>query len=239
MIKPPAITKHQMQKIDELMEKEFGIEVKQMMEVAGLSIALFVKKIFKTKRNNKVACLAGKGNNGGDCITAARHLKNFGANPVVIIPFKKGFKGITRKQLQTARKMNVPVFSLNKSRTAVEQAIKNSDIILDGLLGFNIKGNPKNEFQELINLVNDYGEKVVSIDMPSGLHANGRIGEPCIKADYTIAISLPKKGLYEKKTKKVVGKVYLSYLGLPEELLKKMKIKMKNPFKEMEIIRIR
>ena len=50
----------------------FGLTPLQLMENAGASIASELKKRFS--EDAEVVIIAGKGNNGGDALAAARHL---------------------------------------------------------------------------------------------------------------------------------------------------------------------
>ena len=52
-----------------------GFTIDQLMELAGLSCACSVYEVFPPKSHPKVLILAGPGNNGGDGLVAARHLK--------------------------------------------------------------------------------------------------------------------------------------------------------------------
>lgn len=55
-----------------------GFSVDQLMELAGLSVATATCKAFPPSEYSRVLVVAGPGNNGGDALVAARHLKHFG-----------------------------------------------------------------------------------------------------------------------------------------------------------------
>ncbi|EWC86270.1 YjeF family domain-containing protein [Plasmodium falciparum NF54] len=75
------------QKIDnELMSDEVGYTTEQLMELAGLSISQIIFKEYKPCEFKKILICCGPGNNGGDGLVAARHLKQFGYNVVVLYP---------------------------------------------------------------------------------------------------------------------------------------------------------
>ena len=71
---------------------EFSID--QLMELAGLAVAkTIIKNILRgttTTKNkfnpNKVLVLVGPGNNGGDGLVAARHLKLWNYDPIIYYP---------------------------------------------------------------------------------------------------------------------------------------------------------
>lgn len=68
--------------VDRLMMEDYQINLFQMMENAGRSLAILANRLFLNQdpRNKKVLVLAGSGGNGGGAITAARRLANWGAH---------------------------------------------------------------------------------------------------------------------------------------------------------------
>lgn len=60
--------------------------LQQLMELAGLTIALVIVKYYPNKKNIFIA--TGPGNNGGDGIVAARHLSIFNYSVTVYRPSK-------------------------------------------------------------------------------------------------------------------------------------------------------
>jgi len=216
------LTSKQMAKVDELAVSKYNISVLQMMENAGRSLARFIA-VLKPK---KVVILYGKGNNGGDGLCAARHL--------LIIGIKASIVGVgnelnpnTKNQLKT----------LNQIGIKPSGEIEDCDIIIDSLLGYNIKGNPRGKYADLINEANkmkEKGTKIVSFDIPSGMNPdNGEKYNPCIEADYTVTLALPKTGLKKLKN------VYLANIGIPNELYKNdLGIEIDNYFKDSDIIKI-
>lgn len=66
-----------------------GFSVDQLMELAGLSVASSIESVYPRPAYNKVLVLCGPGNNGGDGLVAARHLKHFGFDPTMYYP-KRG-----------------------------------------------------------------------------------------------------------------------------------------------------
>lgn len=61
--------------IDQELFNEYGYSVDQLMELAGLSCAQSIYNHYK--KDGKVLIISGPGNNGGDGLVCARHLKLF------------------------------------------------------------------------------------------------------------------------------------------------------------------
>lgn len=103
-----------------------------------------------------------------------------------------------------------------------------SDIIIDALLGYSLRGNPREPISGMIRKANDHGASIISLDLPSGLNAlTGEVMEPCINADYTMTLAYPKTGL--KENPEVVGQLFIADIGLPSKLYRELGLE-KPPF---------
>ncbi|XP_062568951.1 NAD(P)H-hydrate epimerase-like isoform X2 [Saccostrea cucullata] len=75
------ISQEEAQKIDEELFTEYAFSVEQLMELAGYSCAVAIAKCYPlekmTRDNGAVLVCCGPGNNGGDGLVCARHLKLF------------------------------------------------------------------------------------------------------------------------------------------------------------------
>lgn len=82
----PGISVAQMREVDWMMIEDYGIELLQMMENAGRSLAAFVRaQLADTVAGRRIVALVGPGNNGGGGLVAARHLANAGASVIVAL----------------------------------------------------------------------------------------------------------------------------------------------------------
>ena len=234
-MKIPYITKQQMTEVDRLMINKYKISVTQMMELAGFNTAVLTQRLLATAKtssikNKNITIIAGKGNNGGDGICAARYLYNWGAK-VTLFLVTDDLKKEPLHHLQIAKKTNIDII---KSFPQLQSALKSSDIIIDALLGYNLKGDPRGRFARAIEYINESNKTVLSIDIPSGQSAEGLCSEPCTQATYTICLSLPKLG----SKKGNFGDTYVADMGVPPEVYKDMKLKVPILFDEDFIVRL-
>jgi NAD(P)H-hydrate epimerase len=110
----PFINTTQMKEVDRIMTEDYGITLLQMMENAGLNLAILARDLFLIKNpdEKKVIVAAGPGGNGGGALAAARRLKNWGVNVKVILSEKNGkFKKETVNQFSILQKMKIPVIT--------------------------------------------------------------------------------------------------------------------------------
>lgn len=163
----------------------------------------------------------GKGNNGGGGLSTARHLTNRGALVNVILSQRDGLKDAVNHQLHTLKRMKLPISIYN------HREFPESDVILDALLGYNLKGNPRQPIADMIRAANTHGSPIISLDIPSGLSATtGNVMDPCIEANYTMTLAYPKRGYSER----VVGKLIVADIGLPFELYKELELDLPDFF---------
>lgn len=218
------LTREQMKRLDSL-NIQAGVDVTRMMELAGLQVARLVEH-FPPKN---VVCLAGGGHNGGDSLCAARHLLNKGYTVTAVLASLK-MREETLYQKGLFEEAGGKVVEPKTIRS-----LKRFDLIVDGLLGYNVDGNPRGEYARLIGLTNSSGKPILAIDLPSGLNADGEEYTPCIQARRTLCLGYPKKGCLESLKP---GEVWVGYISVLPSTARKAGVKP-FPFRGKELLRVK
>tara|TARA_B100000315_G_C14583511_1_gene591737 strand:- start:779 stop:1513 length:735 start_codon:yes stop_codon:yes gene_type:complete len=240
----PTISKKDMRRVDELMVEKYKIGVIQMMEIAGFNVAEFArrlltpqakKKLFgkseKKGFSGKIVILAGKGNNGGDGICAARYLRNWGAN-VVLFVVNEELKDEPLHHFNIVKQTGMNIINDIES---LKKEIEDCDMIIDGLIGYNLRGNPEGDMGKAIQIANDSQKDILAIDVPSGVDADEGIHfEPAIHCKWTLCLSLPKQG-WETGS---YGETYVADMGVVPEVYKELNIEVGKIFKDDIIVRV-
>lgn len=211
------LTAHEMAEFDRTAIEDFGIDEPLLMENAGASVAVVARQMLGgSVAGRKVCVLVGKGNNGGDGLVAARHMCNWGARVSLIL-------GGGRADLRAtpARQMAV-LEKLGVGSSGPEAGIPGADLLVDALLGYNAQGDPKEPLAGLIRRANLSRVRTLAVDLPSGLDATtGRPGNPCIKADSTVTLGLPKTGFLNPEARDLVGTLYVADISFPDQVYRK------------------
>ncbi|KRX08343.1 YjeF N-terminal domain [Pseudocohnilembus persalinus] len=208
---------------------ELGFSIDVLMELAGQSIAhsLFdANKNFHQNKINKYIFLAGVGNNGGDAIVAARHMKMLGKDCEVMI-FREPNKDLIINLIKTcqANKIKVSKFQdlldendSQKTQENLKNYFQNYDIIVDGIFGFSFKPPVRKPYDQILDyLKNSNNKPVFSIDIPSGWDVEqGNVDEQYFTPEYLISLTLPKL-----VAKKYQGKHYLGGRFIPQCMIEK------------------
>jgi NAD(P)H-hydrate epimerase len=157
--------------------------------------------------------LAGKGNNGGDGLAAARYLREAGiAVTLVYAAAPDSLAGEAAVQRDAAAAMGLP--AVVYGRDVIDFAACSG--IIDALLGTGSAGAPRGAYAELIAAANGSGKRIVSADIPSGLNADtGELHEPCIHAAVTVCLAFLKRGLLQYPGAGAAGQIVVRSIGIP------------------------
>lgn len=174
---------------ESLMSEEHGWSIDQLMELAGLSVACALQRLTQGDPC-RVLIIAGPGNNGGDGLVAARHLKLFGYKPIVYYPKQKA-AGIYPRLVKQLRKLNVIVESDQDFK------ITGYDYIIDAIFGFSFAGEVRAPFDRIIQELATSATPVLSVDAPSSWHiSHGQPERGQVGSDFyptaLISLSAPK-----------------------------------------------
>jgi len=231
-----VVTSQQMREIDRKAIEENNLSGLTLMENAGFKIFQNLKNIYPNLRLKKIIVFSGSGNNGGDGFVVARHLYNYGVKVKVFLlaPLNK-IKGEADENLNIITKMGVELFEAETTKLEeIQRAMRNSDLIIDAILGTGLQGKVTGLKAKIIDLINIANKEVVAIDVPSGLDADtGKIKGPCTKVTHTITLALPKIGLLIFPGASYAGRVTVVEIGIPSYLLKNNKIKTNMITKEI------
>jgi NAD(P)H-hydrate epimerase len=203
-----------MRRIDDITIREFQVDVVILMENAGRAIATMARQMLEgTIIGKRVACLVGGGNNGGDGMVAARHLANWGADVEVIVGTTKDrMKSVPLGQLHILEKIGTPILS-------TDYVLRDYDLLIDGLIGYGLEGNPRDIVAMIIKDANVSGRPILALDIPSGMNAtSGEAYDPCIKATATLTLALPKTGFLAPSASPYVGDLYLADISIPRKV---------------------
>lgn len=179
----------------------FGVPVSELMENAGRGIAAEANKLGKS-----FVVICGPGNNGGDGFAAARYLKS---KPKVFYFWTPKSNEAYDNFLKA--KNYRPTQIKEDNLADLEKAIKESDVVVDAIFGTGIKDKLREPVRSVVEMINKFGKKVLTIDVPSGMDPDtGRINDLAVKADVTVFMHAPKKGLPKIK----IGRTAVVDIGI-------------------------
>jgi len=195
-----------------------GIPPFQLMTNAAHGIASWCEELIGKLGTKRLLVLAGKGNNGGDAIVAAGILARKGY-PVSLCMTADG-KLLKGAAAQAWQERSSRITLLNDWS---EANLTPDTLVLDGILGTGIHGEPRGIAAEWIARLNqNHPSPILAIDVPSGLDADTGDGM-AVHADFTASLVAPKLGMFLNNGPACCGRLRILPIGMPDELIAQLK----------------
>ncbi|HUF90351.1 MAG TPA: NAD(P)H-hydrate dehydratase [Gemmatimonadota bacterium] len=197
-----------------------GLSGAALMETAGGAVAAAIRARWPEGR---IVVFAGGGNNGGDGLVAARHLRADG-RPVDLALFfdPSAATGDAALQWRLVEGLGLPTVRVGgevEARQAV-RAASGAACVVDALLGTGLAGDVREPMRSAIEALDESPVPVVAVDAPSGLDgASGRIRGAAARAEITVTFGFPKPGLFLVEGPRTVGRLHVVPLGYPAAAL--------------------
>ncbi|MDL2252199.1 NAD(P)H-hydrate dehydratase [Odoribacter sp. OttesenSCG-928-J03] len=184
---------------------------------------------FLTKSDNasKIVVVAGNGNNGGDGYVIARLLLDKGRDVTVVRP------DISGKMSEDCRK-NYERYragggNIQEIESVHELEFTSGILIIDAIFGTGLNRQVEGIVAEVIRKINESGNKVYSVDIPSGLMGednSNNNSNAIVKADYTFTFQFPKLSFFLAENEEYVG----SWFVLDIHLNRKIMAEIETPY---------
>ncbi|HUP13162.1 MAG TPA: NAD(P)H-hydrate dehydratase [Niastella sp.] len=170
-------------------------------------------------KDHAFAIFCGKGNNGGDGLVIARLLAQ-SHHKVSVYILEFGHKGTEDFQLNLARlhETNADIRFISSEENL--PAIPANAVVIDALLGSGINRPADGLTASLIKHINNNGNNVIAIDIPSGLFVDhSSRGNLVVKAQNTLSFQCFKPAFLMPENAESIGRVQLLDIGLHPEFL--------------------
>lgn len=162
--------------------------------------------------------LCGPGNNGGDGLAIARQLREAGKTVHVYAPIHTPVSDDHKANRERWKAIGGKTSDLSAFQPPGSKAI-----IVDALFGTGQNRPPEGIYAELIRKINGSGQRVVAIDMPSGLLADSSsLGHPIVQADLTLTFQALKLAMMVPENEPYTGEVEVLDIGLHPGYLDKI-----------------
>lgn len=216
-----VLSAREMQRADRHTIEVLGVPSLRLMENAGSAVARIIRERWGTP---SLAIVCGKGNNGGDGFVVARHLLDL--KPRV-------FLAARRHELRSDA-------ATNASRLAGEGGViqevetiedweresvhaRHAEVVVDALLGTGLRGPAEGVIGAIIGGLGrprSAGQRVVSVDIPSGIGDDGVAFGAAVRADVTVTFARPKTAHVFSPGSHHTGELVIVDIGIPDEAIR-------------------
>ncbi|MBB1199138.1 bifunctional ADP-dependent NAD(P)H-hydrate dehydratase/NAD(P)H-hydrate epimerase [Enterobacteriaceae bacterium 89] len=214
MTKNPASIPHTVWAAEDLRRAEIeaadalGLTLYELMQRAGEAAFTLARDSYPSTKRWIILC--GHGNNGGDGYVVARLAQAAGINVTLLA--MESEKALPEEAAEAREAWLNAGGVIHSSALEWPQDV---DLIVDALLGTGLTSAPREAVSHLIERANAHSAPVISLDIPSGLHAQtGATPGAVVLAEHTITFIALKPGLLTGKARDVTGTLHHHALGL-------------------------
>lgn len=160
--------------------------------------------------------LCGSGNNGGDglVITRMLHRQGYSAK-AFLLRLSDELTEDCRKNFERLAGIDNNLVEILQPGSLISDMPENV-VVIDAMLGTGLNRQAEGWIEDFINHINELPNRVISIDIPSGMpadsvpHKNAAI----IKADHTLSFQFYKRSFLHPETGVYTGNVHILDIGL-------------------------
>jgi NAD(P)H-hydrate epimerase len=227
--------------VDRLTIEDYGITLLQMMENAGRNLAALARHLLGGDTDGRtVVVLAGRGNNGGGGLVAARHLANSAAHVSVLLAATPGELGVVPEHQRRALvHMGVAGSNGITALADLPRHFDAADLLIDALIGYSLRGAPREPIASFIRAANAASAPRLALDLPSGLAGDQGVPlDPTFRAQATLTLAWPKAGLLTTEARRTVGDLYLADISVPADVYRAIGVDSTAIFARGPIVRV-
>lgn len=221
---PEFLDCEQVRRVDQFAINQLGIPGLVLMENAARG---FTDLLTQQSIRSGVVVVCGKGNNGGDGLAIVRHLLVRGITAKAIMtsdPGELANDALTNYQILN-KVAPLAIEQLEESYDdilgqLIEVNGQRADWIVDAILGTGTRGEIKDPYAKLIDLINVSNSNVMAVDIPSGLDGDTGVSlGHTIRANITGTFVRAKSGFQNEKAKEFLGIVHELDIGIPRSVI--------------------
>lgn len=203
---PFPYTLSQLRQIEQTAEQA-GID---LMQRAARSISDWITQHYSPQ--DIILMAVGTGNNGGDALWVALNLDARDYQVILFIPESvRSLAALKALELCRANKL--------REINTLNQLTANPSLVVDGLFGIGLNRPLSDNWQAIIQQLNDLNIATLALDTPSGLDAyTGEHYGAIIKATTTLTFLSDKPALHSNTGTTLAGKVIVDKLDLPKNM---------------------
>ena len=201
--------------LDRLSQEKYGVPSYSLMTRAGEAVAAAVLHRWRSEAHRGVLVVAGKGNNGGDGMVAARALMG-GQVPVraILLANASALKGdAARAHAEFVQAGGEVVEAVDEKELDAAMGGGES-VIVDGIFGTGLNAEVKGLARHAIEAINHTGGSVVAVDIASGVNSDsGAVMGAAVRAALTVTFGFAKFGHVSYPGAELCGELEIAEIG--------------------------
>lgn len=201
--------------LDRLSQEKYGVASYALMTRAGEAVAAAVMRRWRHALHHGVLVVAGKGNNGGDGMVAARALMAEQV-PVraILITSASSLKGdAARAHAEFVKAGGTVVEAAGEAELDAAMGAR-MGVIVDAIFGTGLNAEVKGLARHAIEAINHAGAPVLAVDIASGVNSDsGAVMGAAVRAALTVTFGFAKFGHVSYPGAELCGELEIAEIG--------------------------
>jgi ADP-dependent NAD(P)H-hydrate dehydratase / NAD(P)H-hydrate epimerase len=212
----------QSRELDRLSQQKYGVDSYALMTNAGDAVARTIARRWPDAMARGVLVVAGKGNNGGDGLVAARRLYQTGERVrAVLLARRTDLRGdAARACNDLAAAGGIIIEVTDEAALAAAMGAEKAGVIVDAIFGTGLNAEVGGLARHAIDLINAAGAAVVGVDIPSGVNSDtGAVMGAAVRATVTVTFGFAKYGHVSYPGAELCGSLEIAEIGFALEAI--------------------
>lgn len=205
----------QSRELDRLSQEKYGVASYSLMAHAGEAVALAAMERYGGALCDGVLVVAGKGNNGGDGMVAARRLGQEGiAVRAVLLGTASQVKGDAARALSDYLAVGAQVVEAESEEALGREFARRPRVVIDAVFGTGLNAEVAGLSRRAIEMINSLGVPTVAVDIASGVNSDtGAVMAAAVRASMTVTFGFAKFGHVSYPGAENCGELRIAEIG--------------------------
>jgi hydroxyethylthiazole kinase-like uncharacterized protein yjeF len=216
------LTAAQSRKLDRLSQQKYGIDSYALMTHAGEAVARLIARQWPEAMARGVVVIAGKGNNGGDGLVAARRLHQTGEKVrVLLLARQSELKGDAARAAADFFTVGGVAFEITDEHALGPALREPPGVIVDAIFGTGLNAEVRGLARHAIDAINSLGAQVVAVDIASGVNSDtAAVMGVAVRATTTMTFGFAKYGHVSYPGAELCGCLEIADIGFAPEAIR-------------------
>jgi NAD(P)H-hydrate epimerase len=201
--------------LDRLSQEKYGVASYSLMTNAGEAVARVALERHGEALRSGVLVVAGRGNNGGDGMVAARSLKGEGIEVrAVLLGTASQLKGDAARALSDYLATGAKVVEADSEQALVREFSRRPGAVVDAIFGTGLNADVAGLPRHAIEMTNSLGVPTVAVDIASGVNSDtGAVMGAAVRASTTVTFGFAKYGHVSYPGAEYCGELRIAEIG--------------------------
>ncbi len=218
------LTARQSRELDRLSQEKYGIASYSLMTNAGEVVARVAAEKYRARRSDGVLIVAGKGNNGGDGLVAARKLLQDGVKVrATLLAKAAALKGDAARAYADFISAGGAVTEVEAEAALDEAMRERPGFVVDAIFGTGLNAVVTGLPRAAIDKINALKVPVVAVDIASGINSDtGAVMGAAIDAALTVTFGFAKFGHVSYPGAGYCGELKIAEIGFAPQAIEEI-----------------